>query len=197
MATKDDRMSSVRFYSLSVLVLTLLVLSTSLLPGSALASRREPVRALLEQGSCAAPYANEIVGENCLPATRPASGTSRARATPASRASPPTSASTGWHRHLQGRYHRDQLSARHLPPGLLRRPRRAQGRDGAAHGGAAADPAGLPHRRGHGSDRLRQLGRLGVLGGARPTRPPASTSPSSCARTQRWREPHRLHRARR
>ncbi len=37
---------------------------------------------------------------------------------------------------------------RHLPPRLVRRRRRAQGRDGAAERHAAADPAGLPQRPG-------------------------------------------------
>ena len=70
-------------------------------------------------------------------ATRRASGTSAAPATPASRASPPTSAST---RARPSRFKIDttatRLPPRHLPDGLLRRRRRAQGRDRPAVGAA-------------------------------------------------------------
>ena len=69
-------------------------------------------------------------------------------------------------RPLQGRHERDRLPPRHLPDGLLRRRRRAQGGDGPAVGEPAAEPARVPQRRQHRARRLRQLGRVGLLGGA-------------------------------
>ena len=47
----------------------------------------------------------------------------------------------------------------------------------------AAEPAELPQRRDDRSDRLRQLGRVRLVGGARRPRPRASTSPRSSAPT--------------
>ena len=55
---------------------------------------------------------------------------------------------------------------RHLPARLLRRRRRPQDRQRQPVGEPAAEPAGLPHRHEHRPGRLRQLGRVGLLGGA-------------------------------
>ena len=54
---------------------------------------------------------------------------------------------------------------------------RLQQADDPPDGDPAPDPARLPDRLGDGPDRLRQLGRIGVVDGARPRRSPASTSP--------------------
>ena len=85
---------------------------------------------------------------------------------------------------LQDQDARERLPHRHPAARLLRRRRRAQDRvEHPADGDAAADPAGVPDRRLDRPDRLRQLGRLGVVDG--PERPPsrASTSRISCATT--------------
>ena len=98
---------------------------------------------------------------------------------------------------LQGRYARHRLPPRHLPDGLLRRQRRAQGRHGPALGDPAADPAGLPQPGLDRADRLRQLGRVGLLGG------PADRSLGDLLRQARprrpglRRKPHHLRRPRR
>ena len=63
------------------------------------------------------------------------------------------------HGRLQDQHRRDRLPPRHLPHGLLRRPRRAQGRDGARRRRALPQnqPACLDRRRDR-PHRLRQLG---------------------------------------
>ena len=63
----------------------------------------------------------------------------------------------------------DDLALRHLPPRLLRRRRRPPRSRTVSRRGVPLpqEPAGLPHRRRHRPRRLRQLGRVGVLGGAR------------------------------
>ena len=98
---------------------------------------------------CAPPNGNPVVCEN-QQARQPrrASGTSTAPATPRSRDSRPTSASTaaqtvGFKIDTDAR----RLPARHLPNGLLRRPGRAEGRARSAAGDASAEPAELPERR--------------------------------------------------
>ena len=62
----------------------------------------------------------------------------------------------------------DELPHRHLPARLLRRRRRAPGRHDPVLGDHAPQPTGVPVRRyrQHQPDRLRQLGSLGVVGGA-------------------------------
>ncbi len=71
-----------------------------------------------------------------------------------------------------------------------------QGRDGHTLGAAAADPAGLPDRRGHRPRRLRQLGGLGVLDRA-GRRGLGRLHRAAHAHRHRRREPHRLRRPRR
>ena len=89
---------------------------------------------------------------------------SPAPATPASRASRPTSASTaGRDGPLQGRHAASTLPPRHLPDGLLRRRRRPQGRPPCSPRPPAAEPAGLRTEAVDRAGRLRQLGRVGVL----------------------------------
>ena len=147
-------------------------------------SRRDP---------CSAP-ANEIVAENCLPGTPsaiwniPGAGSARSRATR------PTSASTRARGSLQGRLGRLDLPDRHLPAGLLRRQRRAQGRQFSLRRSRRASRL-LPPRR-------RRAGRcsnwsVSASWDVPPTPSPASTSPTSSRETARRREPHPLRRARR
>ena len=91
---------------------------------------------------------NEIVAENALPGN-PASEWDIIGAGDASIQGFATDISVepGRHGQLQGQHAVDRLPDRHLSPRLLRRPRRAPGRDRAAVGDAAAEPAGLPDRR--------------------------------------------------
>ena len=96
---------------------------------------------------------------------------------------------------VQGQHQRDGLPLRHLPHGLLRRPRRAQGGERESVGRIAAEPAELPQRRDHRSDRLRQLGRVGQLDGARDGGL-GHLLRQARARRHRRCESHRLHRAR-
>ena len=100
------------------------------------------------------------------------------------------------HGHLQGRHHRSGVPPRHLPNGLLRWSGRPQGRRRAAERHLATGAARLPARRCHRPDRLRQLGRLGFVGGARQRRLRHLLRQARAAR-HRWLEPHRLHRSRR
>ena len=110
-------------------------------------------------------------------ATRPDTGTSAARATRASRDSPPTSASTaGETVDFKIDTDADRLPPRHLPPRLLRRARRAPGRDGPAVGRAAAEPAGLPRRIRRPASSTAATGRSRRRGPCRPTPSRASTS---------------------
>ncbi len=67
------------------------------------------------------------------------------------------------HHQLQDQDQREQLLDHDLPPGLLPGQRRPPDRDRLPVGIAPAEPAGLPHRRPDRPDRLRQLGRLGLL----------------------------------
>ena len=76
----------------------------------------------------------------------------------------------GRHRPVQDLDALEQLSDRHLPPRLVRRARRAQGRDHSVDADRAPEPAGLHERRGDRPDRLRQLGRVGVVERARQHR---------------------------
>ena len=131
------------------------------------------------------------------PATRRASGTSPAPATPASRASPPTSASTAADGLVQGQHHRDELPPRHLPPGLLRRPRRAQGGDRARRRPACrrtSRPASPTRRTG-----LVDCGNWAVSGlvGRARRRGLRHLLRQARAHRHRRREPHRLRRPRR
>ena len=87
---------------------------------------------------------------------------------------------------LQGRHRLDRLPPRHLPDGLLRRRRRPQGRQRSSRRSPclrSSHPAKTEADDRPG--RLRQLGGIGLLAGARPTPSPASTSPSSCGTTSR------------
>ena len=94
--------------------------------------------------------------------------------------------------------HRDQLPPRHLPAGLLRRARaRARSRRCSPRRRCRRPSRACLTDAATGLDRLRQLGRVGVLGRARRTPSPASTSPGSSATDDRRRQPHRLRRARR
>ena len=103
-------------------------------------SRRRPVRRARRRR---APTRSS--SRTARPAARAASGTSRAPATRASRASRPTSASTtGETVSFKISTPAHELPHRHLPHGLLRRQRRAQGRDDHAVGQPAAEPARLP-----------------------------------------------------
>ena len=105
---------------------------------------------------------------------------------PASRASPPTSASMPGETiafKVDHRRHQLPLDIYRLGYYGGLGARFVDGRQ--ALGGAAADPAGLSDRSHHRSGRLRQLGGVGVLGRARRTPRRASTSPSWCARTRR------------
>ena len=72
---------------------------------------------------------------------------------------------------------------RHLPARLLRRHGRAAGRDDQAVGAAAADAAGLSHRRRRCGCTTAATGRCRRRGRCRATRCPASTSRAWCART--------------
>ena len=69
--------------------------------------------------------------------------------------------------------------------------------DRHAVGDAAADPAGLPDERGDRPGRLRQLGRVGLLGGARRRRLRHLLRQAHPRRHRLGGEPHRLRRARR
>ena len=77
-----------------------------------------------------------------------------------------------------------ELPDRHLPARLVRRARRAQDRDASSRRRPLPQiqPACLDRRIDR-PDRLRQLGRVGVVGRARGRRLRASTSRSWCART--------------
>ena len=97
---------------------------------------------------------------------------------------------------LQGRYQRSELSLRHLPHGLLRRAGRAQGRDRQPVGEPAAEPADLPERHHDRPDRLRQLGRLRLMGRT-GQRDFGHLLRQGRAHRHRRREPHRLRRPRR
>ena len=98
---------------------------------------------------------------------------------------------------LQGRDRRAERTASTSTARLLRRRRRPQDRDGHAVGGAAADPAGLPHRQRDRPGRLRQLGASRRRGPCRRRPSRASTSPSWSATDDRRRQPHHLRRPRR
>ena len=76
----------------------------------------------------------------------------------------------GRHGPVQDRHAVEQLPDRHLSPGLVRRARRAQGRDHSVDADHPAVAAGLHERRGDRPDRLRQLGRVGVVERARQRR---------------------------
>ena len=70
------------------------------------------------------------------------------------------------HDPLQGQVDRLRVPHRHLPAGLLPGQRRAPAAgQRPPDGEPAPDPARLPDRFGDGADRLRQLGRVGVLDG--------------------------------
>ena len=97
---------------------------------------------------------------------------------------------------VQGQHRRQQLPAGHLSHGVLQRARRAEGRDGAAVRGAAADPARMPHASRHRIDRLRQLGAVRVMGGAGRRRVGHLFRQGRAPR-QRRRQSHLLRRARR
>ena len=170
------------------------LLVAALLAGTVVTATANPASA----APCDPPVASAIACENTQPG-QPAERVGRqpGRATRRSRASPPTSASTGRDGPLQGRHRRQRLPHRHLPARLLRRQRRAEGRDGHAARRAAADPAGLPHRRRRPASSTAATGPCRPRGRSRPTPSRASTSPSSYARRHRRRQPHRLRRPRR
>ena len=79
---------------------------------------------------------------------------------------------------------RQRLPHRHPAPGLLRRRRGPPDRlEHPAHGATPPDPARMPEGTLDRADRLRQLGRFGLLDGAQPTPSRACTSPTWCATT--------------
>ena len=130
------------------------------------------------------------------PGSPAASGTSRAPATRASRASRPTSASTGDAGQLQDQHAGHALPDRHLPHGLLRRRRRPQGRDD--------QPDAACRRTSRPASRTRRpawstaaTGPCPRPGRCRPRPCRASTSPTSCATDAGRGEPHLLRRAQR
>ncbi len=88
-----------------------------------------------------------------------------------------------------------RLLDRHLSHGLLRRRRRAKDRDGHAVRHVAAEPAELPDQRRHRTDRLRQLGGLRIVAGARRRRLGHLFREAHTQRHRR-RQPHLLRRPR-
>ena len=146
---------------------------------------------------CDAPP-NEIVAENCLPGSPPSVWDVSGAGDPNIQGFATEISVNPARPSLQGRHRRDQLHDRRLPARVLRRRRRTPHRDGqrrAPRFPRRSRPASTDATTG--LDRLRQLGGVGVVGGARRTRSRASTSPSCAGPTHDRREPHHLHRPRR
>ena len=155
------------------------------------ARRRRPPR----RATCRSPTRSSARTRS--PATPPASGTSAAPARGDPGLRHRHQRQPGRRRSVQGRHAGDGLPPRHLPHGLLRRPGRAQGRDGPAVGDPAADQPACLNDAATGLIDCGNWARLGDVGRAGRRRLGHLLRQARPRGRHRRRQPHRLRRARR